>query len=186
MFLLVPLAFSLLGCQDESHRSQETQANTPANLYIDTELQPLLDEYIRQSADAGVPIPEHKLQEFKALMWTDDVTVKGPLEGEILGHCQRRATNSLDPAKRLRFIELLRPNSEGKVGITQMDEITLKVITFHELGHCLHDFDGHTNSNAAAIMNARLQPARYFDLDGLIMDHFATIKKMQNDPSFRP
>jgi hypothetical protein len=150
----------------------------PSELYIDPELQPYLDSYIADAAAAAVAIPEQKLQDFKGLMWTDRVNVRASADATILGHCQRRPG--------LRYVEILRPNSEGKVGTTMMDEATLKVMVYHELGHCLHDFSGHTSGKSAAVMNTYLQPARYFDLEGLLQDHFQMLKKMQDNPSFRP
>ncbi|HET9237948.1 MAG TPA: hypothetical protein VFO10_11885 [Oligoflexus sp.] len=87
-------------------------------------------------------------------------------------------------------IQLMKPLQAAadatKVGSTVMDEITLKVMVYHELGHCLHDFSGHTSGKGAAVMNAYLQPARYFDPEALLMDHFQMLKKMRDNPSFRP
>jgi hypothetical protein len=150
----------------------------PSRLAFDPELKPIMDSYLADAAAAGVPVSETTLQEFQGLMWTDKVNVKAAADATILGVCHRRAG--------LRYVEILHPNAEGKVGTTEMDEITLKVMVYHELGHCLHDFSGHTSGKGAAVMNAYLQPARYFDPEGLLMDHFLMLKKMRTDPSFRP
>jgi hypothetical protein len=179
----IPLVLSLLlvlvACGQDPKVNYNTSTYTPpAHLYIDPELKPHLDAYIADAAAAGVPVPEAKLQEFQGLMWTDHVNIQAAPDATLLGHCQRRSG--------LRFVEILRPNSEGKAGTTLVDDITLKVMVYHELGHCLHDFSGHTSGRSAAVMNTYLQPARYFDLDGLLRDHFQMLKKMQDDPSYHP
>lgn len=175
---LIGLTFLLLSCGEESVNYDSDAYTPPSELFIDSELKPYLDSYIADSAAAGVTIPEQKLVDFKGLMWTDHVNVKASPDATILGHCQRRPG--------LRYVEILKPNTEGKVGNTKMDEITLKVMIYHELGHCLHDFSGHTSGKSAAVMNSYLQPARYFDLEALLRDHFNMLKKMQDNPSFRP
>jgi hypothetical protein len=150
----------------------------PSHLSFDPELQPIMDSYLADAAAAGVPVPETTLQEFQGLMWTDKVNVKASADATILGVCHRRSG--------LRYVEILHPTAEGKVGSTVLDDITLKVMVYHELGHCLHDFSGHTSGKGAAVMNAYLQPARYFDPEALLMDHFQMLKKMRDNPSFRP
>lgn len=168
----------LMACGEHRVNYDSNEYAAPSNLHFDPELQPYFDSYVSDAAAAGVAIPEQKLQEFKGLMWTDHINIKNSPDATILGHCQRRSN--------LRFVELLRPNTEGKVGTTLVDDVTLKVMVYHELGHCLHDFSGHTSGKSAAIMNSYLQPARYFDLDALLRDHFRMLKKMQDDPAFRP
>ncbi|WP_141732939.1 hypothetical protein [Oligoflexus tunisiensis] len=178
MILVLWFLLVLVSC-GEDHVNYDTSTYTPpANLYIDPDLKPHLDAYIADAAAAGVPVSEETLQDFKGLMWTDHVNIQAAPDATLLGHCQRRPG--------LRFVEILRPNSEGKAGTTLVDAITLKIMVYHELGHCLHDFSGHTSGRSAAVMNAYLQPARYFDLGGLLRDHFQMLKKMQDDPSFRP
>ncbi len=178
IYFLTCLTIILASCGQEKVDSDSDTYTPPSELYIDSELKPYLDAYIADSAAAGVAIPEQKLRDFKGLMWTDHVNVKASADATILGHCQRRPG--------LRYVEVLRPNAQGKAGSTTMDDITLKVMVYHELGHCLHDFSGHTSGKSAAVMNTYLQPARYFDLEGLLRDHFAMLKKMQDNPSFRP
>jgi len=177
--ILVTLLFA--ACRESKVDDDTYNAKTyapPSQLSFAPELQPYLDSYLADAAAAGVPVPDTTLQEFQGLMWTDKVNVKAASDATILGVCHRRAG--------LRFVEILHPNAEGKVGSTMMDEITLKVMVYHELGHCLHDFSGHTSGQGAAVMNAYLQPARYFDPEGLLMDHFQMLKKMRDNPSFRP
>jgi hypothetical protein len=174
------LWFTLLfiSCGEHKINYDSNEYAPPSHLHMDPELQPYFDSYVRDAAAAGVPVSEQKLQEFKGLMWTDHLDTKSSSDAAILGHCQRR----LD----LSYVEMLRPNAEGKVGHTLVDDITLKVLIYHELGHCLHDFSGHTSGKSAAIMNSYIQPARYFDLDGLLRDHFEMLKKVRDNPSFRP
>lgn len=175
---LLSLTLLLTSCGKENVNYESDTYTPPSELFIDPELKPYLDSYIADAAAAGVAIPEQKLLDFKGLMWTDRVNVKASPDATLLGHCQRKPG--------LRFVEILRPNAEGKVGNTALDDITLKVMIYHELGHCLHDFSGHTSGKSAAVMNAYLQPARYFDPEGLLHDHFTMLKKMQDNPSFRP
>jgi len=174
------LCFSLLllGCGEQKVNYESNEHAPPSQLFMDPELQPYFDSYLSDAAAAGVGISEQKLQDFKGLMWTDHVNIKSAPDATVLGHCQRRPG--------LRYVELLRPNTEGKAGTTLVDNITLKVMVYHELGHCLHDFSGHTSGKSAAVMNSYLQPARYFDLDALLRDHFQMLKQMQDNPSFRP
>lgn len=177
--ILVTLLFAACGESKVDDDTYNAKTYTPpSNLAFDPGLKPIMDSYLADAAAAGVPVPESTLQEFQGLMWTDKVNVKAASDATILGVCHRRAG--------LRFVEILRPNAEGKVGTTAMDDITLKVMVYHELGHCLHDFSGHTSGKGAAVMNAYLQPARYFDPEGLLMDHFQMLKKMRDNPSFRP
>lgn len=177
--ILVTLLF--VACRESKVDDDTYNGKTytpPSQLFIDPELRPYLDSYTADAAAAGVPVPEATLQEFQGLMWTDKVNTKAASDATILGVCHRRTG--------LRYVEILHPNAEGKVGSTARDEITLKVMVYHELGHCLHDFSGHTSGKGAAVMNAYLQPARYFDPEGLLMDHFLMLKKMRDNPSFRP
>ncbi len=171
--LTLVLATLFLANCGGSKANYDTDTNAPpADLSIDPELKPLLDSYVADAAKAGVAIPDEKLREFQGLMWTDTVNTRLASDATILGVCQRRPG--------LRYVEILRPNEQGKVGTTSMDAITLKIMVYHELGHCLHDFSGHTDGKSAAIMNAWLQPARFFDPDGLIADHFKMLKKIQD------
>lgn len=177
--ILATLLFAACGeskVDDDTYNSKTHTA--PTKLAFDPELQPIMDSYLADAAAAGVPVPETTLQEFQGLMWTDKVNVKAAADATILGVCHRRSG--------LRYVEILHPNAEGKVGSTALDEITLKVMVYHELGHCLHDFSGHTSGKGAAVMNAYLQPARYFDPEALLMDHFQMLKKIRDNPSFRP
>lgn len=168
----------LVGCGEQKINYNSNEHSSPTQLFIDPELQPYFDSYLTDAAAAGVGISEQKLQDFKGLMWTDQVNIQSAEDATVLGVCQRRPG--------LRYVELLRPNTEGKAGATLVDAITLKVMVYHELGHCLHDFSGHTSGKGAAIMNSYLQPARYFDLEALLRDHFQMLKTMQDNPSFRP
>ncbi|HYX33752.1 MAG TPA: hypothetical protein VE954_11615 [Oligoflexus sp.] len=172
------LTLVLVSCGERRVNYDSTSYAPPSNLHMDSELQGYFDSYVSDAAAAGVGIPDETLQEFKGLMWTDHIDIKNSPDATILCHCQRR--------HGLRFVELLKPNAEGKVGTTLVDDVTLKVMVYHELGHCLHDFSGHTSGKSAAVMNSYLQPARYFDLDGLLRDHFQMLKKVQDNPSFRP
>ncbi len=180
-FLSLPVFFQITACGDETRKSH-APANETSEAVIDPELKVYLDEYLADAEAAGVAVPEQKVLELKNLNWTDHISLPIPDEGALLGHCQRRNTDSPDLSKHQRSIEILRPDASGKVGLTHMDDVTLKTIVYHELAHCLHDFSGHLHSKGAALMNARLQPARYLSIDELIRDHFVMLKNRAATP----
>lgn len=174
---LILVFFWFLTACGASHVNYDSNAlPTPENMHIDPDLQVLMDEYIRDADAADAPVPAGNLETFKALMWADTLTREKNEDRFILGHCQIRGNS-------LRFVEIIRPDAEGKIGATKLDDETLKVIVYHELGHCLHGFSGHTDGKEAAIMNATLQPARYFDLNSLVADHFKRMKLLMAAPA---
>lgn len=179
LLIVTCIVFSFLAACSE-HKVNYDRDNAPPVplLEFDPELKPYFDSYVADAADAGVPVSDANLKEFKGIMWADKLDLRGSGDDKILGLCRRR----LD----LSYVELLRPNSERMVGFTFVDDLTLKMMVYHELGHCLHGFSGHTSGKSAAIMNSNLQPARYLDPDGLLHDHFQMMKKFRENPMDRP
>ena len=142
-----------------------------------------LDAYLQDAAAAGVPVAQEKVSQLRQLTWVDHIDNAGLEEGGLLGHCQRRSKSGELADTTLLRIEVRRPNAQNKVGATLMDDITLKAIMYHELGHCLHDFAGHLHNEGAAIMSAHLEFARYLDFPSMLQEHFSMLKERSLVPA---
>jgi hypothetical protein len=163
---------SLCACGPPSH-VKNGAITKPESQYA-AELQPLLEAYEEDAILALVPAPSELRQQLVRVVWSDDLGRQG--DDAVLGRCERLNENHPDPELRFRTVKIRRPDAEGYVGRIKLDALTLKMVVYHELGHCLHDFRGHLPEATHQIMSAVLPKDRSRSFHELLQQHFSLLK----------
>jgi len=169
---LLCLLMSLCACGPQRQTGDGT-ITKPESQYS-SELQPLLEAYEEDALEAQAPVASEFRQQLVQVIWADDLGRQG--DETVLGRCERLNENHPDPELRFRTVKIRRPDAEGYVGRIKLDELTLKTVVYHELGHCLHDFRGHLPEATHQIMSAALPKERFRSFHELLQQHFTLLK----------
>lgn len=126
--LLLVLVFVTTGCGSEADDIVEDvffkdfEADRPS-YYIDPELQPYLDEYVKDMEDRGVIVNLDRLYRLELVDSFKD----------------------LEDGKKQLGVCWHRHDHEGYYGTVEVlrgyEDVVTKAITYHELGHCLHKLE---------------------------------------------
>lgn len=163
------------GCRAKRKISSAPLYEAPPQNFAE-ELKPLLDAYVVDAAMAGVPVNPMILKELRQVVWVSEIPSGSILNNATLGKCRRLNENHPDPSRRYRIIEVTKPDARMMAGSIKVDPLTLKVILYHEFGHCLHDYRSHRPEGEDSIMSTRLAKSRYSRLEALIQEHFDLLR----------
>lgn len=157
--------------------SEDSTIPKPDTRY-EAELQPLVEAYEADATRAHAPVAADFRKQLIQVVWEADL---GKQNGEtVLGRCERLNENHPDPELRFRIVKIRKPDAKGYVGSIKLDDLTLKTVVYHELGHCLHDFRGHLPEATHQIMSSVLPKERFQSFQKLLQEHFSLLKTAQN------
>ena len=163
------------GCRSKKNHVSAPAYDAPQQSFAE-ELKPYLDSYVIDAAADGAPVDPRLLKELRRLEWKDEATTGSVINSSNLGKCFRLNENHPDPTRRYRVVEITKPDARMMAGKVKIDATTLKVIIYHELGHCLHDFKGHRPDTEDSIMSTTIPKTRYVRLEALIHEHFDLVR----------
>lgn len=131
--------------------------------FIDPDLQPFMDEYVRDMSDRGI---DTDISNLYRLEYADvlEIEEKGEVR-KLLGVCY----HNRDPKGYYGTIKILRGHGE---------EVT-RAIVYHELGHCVHDLDHSDKPNTLMFPSLTTNPQFYVDNWTQLVDEMVEYIKQQ-------
>lgn len=166
--------FLVLFCACGPKTPDERPIQSKPETVFSADLETLLQSYIKDSEAAEAPVDPKFRTELVQLTWDENLGMEGGRA--VLGHCERLNEGYPDAAQRFRTVHIRKPGSDGKVDGITFDATTLKMIVYHELGHCLHDFHGHLPEASHQLMSSALPQSGSQSLGDLLARHFALMK----------
>lgn len=178
--ILASLFFAMLGACQEKKQPSAPAYDEPATKF-EAELKPLLDRYIAEAEARGAPVDKTALKELKQLTWTNDIAQGFSKTSINLGRCIKLNEDHPNPAMRYRVVQIRQPNELKMAGPIKMDENTLRIVVYHELGHCLHNFGSHRPNTEDSIMSTALPRSRGTRMNELVEEHFMLMSTKPTD-----
>ncbi len=179
VFLMTALCTGSGACSSKKQPAAPTYAEPPR--IFDKDLQPFLDRYVMEAEARGVPVDKVAMKELRQLVWSSEIPQGFSKTSINLGRCTKLNNTNADPRLRYRIIQITKPNALKMAGPIMLDDVTLRSVVYHELGHCLHNFEGHRPAGDDAIMSTGLPATRATRMDELVEEHFMLMSKKSTE-----